>query len=56
MCVLGGEDVASVLDTEHHKRLGAVVADATLTGRSHTDNGTLLNREYIAVDLELAFA
>lgn len=54
-CILGGKCVAAILHAEHHKGFGAVVAHATASVGSHADYGAFLNREDIAVNLELSF-
>ena len=54
--VLGGECVAAILHAEHHKGVGAVVAHAAASVGSHAHYGAFLNREDIAVNLELSFA
>lgn len=54
--ILGGECVAAILHAKHHKGLGAVVAHAAAAVGGHAHYGSFLNREDIAVNLELALA
>lgn len=53
--VLSGECVAAILYTEHHKWFCAVIAYAAASGGSHAHYGAFLDRNYLAVNLKLAF-
>ena len=55
-CVFGCKGFALILHAEHHEWFCTVVANRALAGWCYSHHASLLNREYLAIHLELALA
>ena len=55
-CIFGCKGFALILHAEHHEWFCTVVANGALAGWCYSYHTSLLNREYLAIHLELALA
>lgn len=54
--ILGRERISPILHAQHHQRFRPVVAHRATTLGSHTHHAPFLDRENLAIDLELTLA
>ena len=55
-CIFGSKGCALILHAEHHEWFYTVVANGALAGWCYSYHASLLDREYLAIHLELALA
>lgn len=55
-CIFGCKGFCLILHAEHHEWFCTVVANRALAGWCYSHHASLLNREYLAIYLELALA